>query len=156
MKRYISHRGNINGKNIEKENSPEYIKETLDNGYDVEVDVWFIDNKWYFGHDEHQYEVDILIFKKLNYFKNLWFHCKNLESLYEVSWYHKWYYNDINYFWHENDKFTLTSKGYIWTYPGEKIDTNSICVLPELSNYTEDDLKYCFGICSDYIEKYKL
>ena len=26
----------------------------------------------------------------------------------------------FNYFWHQNDKFTLTSKGYIWTFPGNK------------------------------------
>jgi hypothetical protein len=44
---YISHRGNINGKNIERENSPEYILETLNKGYDVEVDIWIINNKWF-------------------------------------------------------------------------------------------------------------
>ena len=26
----------------------------------------------------------------------------------------------LNYFWHQTDDFTLTSHGYIWTYPGKK------------------------------------
>jgi hypothetical protein len=158
MKRYISHRGNINGRNIDLENSPEYIKEAINKGYDVEVDVWYIDNKWYFGHDTPQYEVDLKIFNHVKYynFNKLWFHCKNLESLYELSWHHKWMYKEINYFWHQNDNFTLTSRQYIWTYPGNKLEYNSICVLPELSIYTNDELAICAGICSDNIEKYKL
>jgi len=35
----ISHRGNINGQNLEKENSPDYVLEALSKNYDVEVDV---------------------------------------------------------------------------------------------------------------------
>ena len=41
----IAHRGNINGPNPEKENHPDYINTAIKSGYDVEVDVWFIDNK---------------------------------------------------------------------------------------------------------------
>ena len=37
----IAHRGNIDGPNPERENSPEYIEEALKAGYDVEVDVWY-------------------------------------------------------------------------------------------------------------------
>ena len=43
----ISHRGNINGPNKTEENSPEHILNAINNGYDVEIDVWFIDDKWY-------------------------------------------------------------------------------------------------------------
>ena len=35
---------------------------------------------------------------------------------------------DFNYFWHENDRFTITSKGYLWTYPGNKYSENSVIV----------------------------
>ena len=52
----ISHRGNISGPNPERENHPEYIFEVLQAGYDVEIDVWFVDNKFMLGHDEPQYE----------------------------------------------------------------------------------------------------
>ena len=47
---------------------------------------------------------------------------------------------------------TLTSNGYFWTFPGKKLLKNSICVLPEKTDYKEIN---CAGICSDFIEKYK-
>lgn len=146
--RYIAHRGNINGKNIEKENSPDYILEALNKDYDVEIDIWYINNNWFFGHDEPQYLINLYDYK-LMYDNRIWFHCKNLESLYELS-----KYNFI-YFWHENDKYTLTSTQNIWTYTNQQLTEKSICVLPELSNYTKKELKICYGICSDFIENYK-
>ena len=35
--RYISHRGNLDGKNTEHENNPNYIQKALDIGFDVEL-----------------------------------------------------------------------------------------------------------------------
>jgi hypothetical protein len=58
----------------------------------------------------------------------------------------------LNYFWHESDKVTLTSKNIMWAYPGTQPLKGSIAVLPE---WKEDDISQCAGICSDYIEKYK-
>jgi len=49
--RLISHRGNINGKNLERENSFPYIQEALQLGYEVEIDIWVINNEVYLGHD---------------------------------------------------------------------------------------------------------
>ena len=57
------------------------------------------------------------------------------------------------HFWHQNDDYTLTSNGYFWTFPGKKLNFRSICVLPELAKYKNIN---CSGICSDYIEKYKI
>ena len=42
---FISHRGNINGIQKERENDPLYINEAINKGYDVEVDVRFEKNK---------------------------------------------------------------------------------------------------------------
>ncbi len=138
---YISHRGNINGKNLKLENNPEYIQEALLKNYDVEVDVWYFNNFFYLGHDEPIYKinVDFLINNKL------WCHAKNIDSVLEMS------KHDIHYFWHENDKITLTSKNYIWAYPSSIFPKNSIAVLPELHN---SDISNCIGVCSDYIIKY--
>jgi hypothetical protein len=58
---------------------------------------------------------------------------------------------NAHYFWHQEDDYTITSKGFIWTYPGKKLFLKSICVLPEKFNY--EKIK-CTGICSDFIEKY--
>ena len=35
-------------------------------------------------------------------------------------------------FEHQEDDVTLTSEGYIWTYPNKQLTDNSIAVLPEL------------------------
>ena len=55
----ISHRGNINYKIAEKENNPSYISNALNLNYDVEIDVWLIENIIYLGHDKPQYIIDI-------------------------------------------------------------------------------------------------
>ena len=141
----ISHRGNIDGKILEKENHPNYIDATLGFGYDVEVDVWYIDGKIMLGHDNPQYEVNLRWFTdRIN---KLWVHCKNMESLI----YFRDCGYDINYFWHQTDDVIITSKGFLWAHPGKQPINNSIAVLPELFN---DDIKECIGVCSDFIIKY--
>lgn len=139
----ISHRGNINGRIEDHENRPEYIENTLALGFDVEIDVWFKDGEFYLGHDEPQYEVDY----KFLINERLWCHAKNVDAILEMKKY------VIHYFWHEEDTLTLTSKNYIWAYPGKQPIKRSIAVMPELFN---DDVSQCIGVCSDYILKYKL
>lgn len=139
----ISHRGNTQGANESKENSPEYIMEALNQGFDVEVDVWFKDGEFYLGHDKAQYKTDYKFLMN----EKLWCHAKNVESLIEMKKY------SIHYFWHEYDNVTLTSKNYIWAFPRLKNIPGTIAVLPELSNGTTEG---CKGICSDYISNYKL
>ncbi len=53
----ISHRGNTYGPKKELENKPEYILDTLQKGYDVEIDVWSVDKQFYLGHDKPQYKI---------------------------------------------------------------------------------------------------
>ena len=142
MKLLISHRGNINKPIPKLENNPEYIQKALDLGYDVEIDVWY-NNGFWLGHDEPQYPIGISFLKN----KKFWCHAKNLEALSLMI-----LEPDIHCFWHENDTVTLTSKGYIWAYPGKQPINNSIAVMPEINN---DNITQCKGICSDYIEKYK-
>ena len=140
----ISHRGNINGKNPHLENHPDYIDEAIALGYDVEIDLWFIDGRVYLGHDEPQYEVDYSWLGERT--DKIWVHCKNVESL---NWIRS---TVLHYFWHEEDMVTLTSKNHIWAYPGKQPIKGSIAVMPEVHN---DDLDNCIGICSDYINDYK-
>ena len=137
----ISHRGNIQGKSPGLENMPEYINDTLNKGYHVEIDVWY-KNGFYLGHDNPQYNVkpSFLVQDKI------WCHAKNIKAIIEMSKYSK-----IHYFWHQEDDITLTSKGYIWAYPGKQPIKDSIAVMPELYN---DSLDKCIGICSDYISNY--
>lgn len=145
--KFISHRGNINGSNPNKENTPSYIIYALELGYDVEIDIWFINNGWYLGHDVPQYKItyDFLGFN------NLWLHAKNGDALY-----HLLQDKTLNVFYHTNENWILTSQQYIWTYPNRTLYPNSICVLPEMiSNISLENLKLCYGICSDSIEYYR-
>lgn len=144
----ISHRGNINGPNPSQENHPNYIINVLHQGYDVEVDVWYSENKFMLGHDTPQYEFPFDLLER--FYSKLWLHCKNLEALIELKQIDPTS-SRLNYFWHQEDDVTLTSKRYIWAYPGQQPTKNSIAVMPEIHN---DDTSQCIGICSDYIEKY--
>ena len=139
---YISHRGNLEGKSEKDENNPGYILNAVDKGFDVEIDVWFKNDNFYLGHDDPIFKVD----KEFLGRDQFWCHAKNHEALYEMS------KINCHYFWHQEDDYTLTSKGVLWVYPGKKLTKNSICVLPELSNYKIFD---CLGICSDFIKRYK-
>jgi len=145
----ISHRGNISGPNPERENHPEYIFEALQAGYDVEVDVWFINGKFMLGHDEPQYEFPFGLLD--NNYPKMWLHCKNIEAL-EVLHNLDSRGDKVNYFWHQEDTITLTSKNHIWAYPGKQPIKNSIAVMPEIYN---DNVAGCKGVCSDHIQNYK-
>ena len=139
---FISHRGNIDGRNPDLENKPEYIMRAVNFGFDCEIDVWKIKNNWLLGHDEPQY----LIEKSFLLSESLWCHAKNKEALEEML------KEKIHCFWHEEDKYTLTSKGYIWTYPNVEPTEQSICML--LENKQKIKTNYA-GICSDYIINYR-
>ncbi len=141
---YIAHRGNINGPNPNKENHPDYIIDTLNIGFHCEIDIWSINNQLFLGHDSPQYKIDI----KFLMSNKIWCHCKNEQALSFLK-----NYKNIHYFWHQNDDYTITSKGYIWTFPGKTLIPGSICVMPELFPNQKIPL-FVKGICSDFIEEY--
>ena len=144
----ISHRGNIDGKNIERENHPSYIDEAIEAGYDVEIDVWVIDGKLYLGHDEPDYLIDI------NWLENrsnvLWIHCKNMDALSHFNEYEWKKSIQFNYFSHDVDMGVLTSHSYIWS---TKLYDRGILVLPEV--FDKQPNEGTIGICSDVIKQYK-
>lgn len=146
--KFISHRGNIFSKQEKEENNPEKILHCISIGYDVEIDVWYINNSFYLGHDEPQYivEREFLLFNN----KRLWCHAKNLIALEKML-----SLGLLNCFWHQEDDYTITSKGFIWTYPNKKLISNCIAVMPEITNYSLEDLRSCYGLCSDKISFYK-
>jgi hypothetical protein len=134
----ISHRGNVNG-SCDAENEPHNIQELLDSKIDCEIDVWHTHKKFYLGHDFAQYEVNFAFLQQ----SGLWCHAKNLEALYVML------SNGIRCFWHENDDFTLTSDGFIWTYMNKPVCEKSI-IVDNSSNWKSMNYN-CYGICSDYI-----
>ena len=134
----ISHRGNLNGPDKDSENAPEQVIKVLSSGFDCEIDVWKISGKFFLGHDDPKYEIGVDFLKN----DKLWCHAKNLESLEHML------YNKVHCFWHETDRFTVTSKGYIWTFPEEEVGGNSVIVHKEAGW----EIKYnCHAVCSDYL-----
>ena len=139
----ISHRGNTDGPIPELENSPDYLISAIQKGFDVEIDLWLIDNVIYFGHDEPKYIISPEIFYKIRDYA--WFHCKNLEALNHLIKFHP----TSRFFWHQEDDFTLTSNNYIWTYPNKNLSANSIIVYLDKHEGIKFKVKP-FAICSDY------
>lgn len=134
----IAHRGNLNGPS-HKENQPYYILEAIDAGYDVEIDLWRVRDLLWLGHDSAQYLISESFLLEIGH--AAWIHCKNLEAIH--------FLNDtfphLNYFWHQEDDYTLTSQGYIWAYPGKEVAGRTILV--DLKNTSRQK---AHGICSDY------
>ncbi len=142
----ISHRGNVDGRNEPSENNPKYIDNAISLGFDVEIDLWFVDNSNYLGHDKPEFIIDLnWLYERKD---KLWVHCKNISALNYLK------NTDINfnYFFHQNDDVTITSMGYFWTYPGKELTKNSIACLPEISDF--NNLESCMGICSDFISNF--
>lgn len=138
---HISHRGNLRGK-TDQENKMAYIETAREAGFEVEIDVWYLDGQFYLGHDGPQETVPESFLEN----QGFWCHAKNFDAL------NRMLVNiSIHCFWHQEDDFTLTSLGYLWTYPGKPLSKRSICVLPEQSDIEPVE---CLGICSDFIERY--
>jgi hypothetical protein len=138
----ISHRGNIVGPEREFENSPGFIERAIKKGYDVEVDVWYVDGRYWLGHDKPTYEMGSYWL----YHPKLWRHAKNLDALRRML------ENRVHCFWHQNDDRTLTSQGYVWTYPGKETDERSVIVIP---GPVTESLPKVWAVCSDYVELIK-
>ena len=140
----IAHKGNINGPDPSKENTPEQIEWCIDNGYDVEIDIRYNPDKdkFYLGHDEHQHEVNWWWLAGKS--ARLWIHCKDFTTLHEFTTNTSGY----NYFWHQGDDYTLTSKGKIWASSGKPYKDDTVIVVENPEDVKEYD---CYGICSDYV-----
>lgn len=135
----IAHRGNRNGQ-TKYENQLWYLYDAIEDGYDVEADVWFMDNSLWLGHDGPMYHLSDADLNTI--MPNTWFHCKNFDALnYFID-----HYGHAKFFWHQNDNHALTSTGHIWTYPGREVGPNSIVV--EFNNDREYEIMP-YGICSD-------
>ena len=138
----ISHRGNMNGYSG-RENSHEQIELALTRGYECEIDVWYDSGIFWLGHDEPVEKTNEMFLKNVK----LWCHAKNnvtLNALLNIK---------AHCYFHVNDACVLTSRSYIWTYPGSTLTTRSICVLQGI--VLPSDIRIAAGVCSDFIDDIK-
>ena len=146
----ISHRGNLEGPDSSLENRIDQIEKCINLGFDVECDLRYVNNEYLLGHDEGLYSIGIN--DLIEFSDCLWIHCKNIELLERLSSINN--SNQFNFFWHQTDFYTLTSKGFIWSYPGNKVTENCINVMPEMTmnknHIRELRSSNLFGVCTDY------
>ena len=142
----ISHRGNIRGPIPDKENRPSYIDCAIGNGYDVEIDVNYVNGELLLGHDEPQYKVTHTWIQERS--KYLWLHCKDFESAKEC-----WKYQA---FCHSGDPFVFTSNNKIWLHgENESIYTlDDMTIIPVINKQESTSFHTAngipFGVCTDY------
>lgn len=143
----IAHRGNLKGPDPEVENRPEQIDLCIGLGFHVEIDLRYIDDSFYLGHDypDHHINEDYLLARK----DSLYCHAKDLAALRRLL------EMKMKCFFHDTDAAVLTSDGMIWCYPGQRSGSSlDILVMPERVDpefgSLNSDLKICRGICTDY------
>ena len=142
--RIISHRGNLSKPNPDLENRPDTIENAISQGFDCEIDLRYEKGSFLLGHDIGQYKVEI---EWLNNFSEyLWIHCKDHASMTKLSTENSL----LNYFWHENDKFTLTSKNFIWTAHANGTGDLSRTIIVDVSKKDIDSIDQYYGLCTDY------
>jgi hypothetical protein len=74
----------------------------------------------------------------------VWNHAKNLEAL-EILMSMR-----TNCFWHQEDSVTLTSKNYIWCYPGIFVRKKNAIWLDLLGKPLPSNINGIYGVCGDY------
>jgi hypothetical protein len=149
MSRIIAHRGNLLGPSKRYENTFFAIEKCIADGFDVEIDVRHNPKTgaMHLGHDMCREEIDLNYFNR--YGDYLWIHCKTFEVLNKLKG------SGYNYFWHQDDKYTLTSHRYIWAHPSSfppSLD-NTVLVMPESNSFCSIDCEFpntVYGVCSDY------
>lgn len=142
--KFIAHRGNWCGKNEEYENLPNYIDVAISHDYDVEIDLWRKDGTLFLGHDSPITPISECYVTTIT--GNVWIHAKNINV---VEWLQK---TNTNWFWHQNDDITITSKNIIWTYP-EILLPNSVINQPNKQSVFWNNQMWkqnsYIGICHD-------
>lgn len=141
----ISHRGNLFGVDPDKENHPEQIDLVLRRGFDCEIDVRCHEGNLYLGHDEPTHLIDANWLQRR--YDHLWVHAKDREALFTLQ-----QISGLNYFWHQEDEYTMTSKGWIWCYPGYP-GLSGIKTIGLFFDPPSDDSQFVGfdGVCSNHV-----
>lgn len=169
---YISHRGNISGRNPKKENHPDYIKAAINEGYEVEVDIWYNNNQYCLGHNKPLYPIKKEFLRK--YSCSTLLHCKDIKT------YKTFYNNSIgnSFFFSDKDAITVLLENFcdirgsslIQCFTSSVLLDYSICMMPEESGWyfnrqysspsnekraIKKALSVCAAVCTDNINYYK-
>ena len=141
----ISHRGNMNGPQPARENSPGYIDRAILRGYHVLIDVWGLPNGLYLGEDAPQYLVHPTYLTQRK--PGLWCRARNRGAVHHLMTL------GAHVIFQEADVMSFTSEGYIWTFAGYELGPKSVVYLPEKMQHQL--VQGCAGLCSNYVDHYR-
>ena len=140
----ISHQARLKGPGYSAENTIAGTELALNEGINVEVDVWGDSKgKLALGHDKPG---DIV---SIDFLSNprIWVHAKDKYAL-EIL-----YKSEVNYFFHQGDPFTVTSKGYNWVHiESTPLINNAIYCAFSLKQLKQlkSKVKFPIGVCTDF------
>ena len=119
-----------------------------------ELDIWINSEGVYIGHDNEAIEINVEFLIENS--KYLILHIKGLELISKKAIRNfSSLMEHCHIFAHQEDKFTITNRGWIWSHPKAGIVANTICVMPENfisidSEFFKKESKKLKGICTDY------
>lgn len=143
----ISHRGNLTGPSS-KENTLEAWKEfcelkiTKNVVTYCELDLWYHNGTYWLGHDQPVQGID----SGLLWDMAIVWHCKNFAACKHLSW-----QSEGHFFFHEDDPYTITSKGWVWAAPGQQVNESTVIVCKDLESTIKTVREgKAMGVCTDY------
>jgi hypothetical protein len=140
---YVAHRGNVNGRDPDLENTVDYCLEAHKQDYWLEVDLWAADGL-FLGHDGPVNEVS----KECGLFvgaDDILIHAKDLNT---VRWCIE---NGVHWFFHEGDEVTCSSRGY----PISHVRNGPVFGVISMVFEYGPQVGECLGVCSDEVFKYR-
>lgn len=139
----IAHRALVNGPDKRLENDIATIVHRCSNGLYSEIDIWYVNSKWYIGHDSPEEEI------ALEYLISpyLFIHAKNVDAFHELQIISNSHGLNLRIFYHTEEHYALTTRGETIIYPGLPEKDGWLYMMPERTKLT---LQSSGMICSDY------
>jgi hypothetical protein len=135
----IAHRGNTLGPDPRLENRPEFLLAALEQGFDVETDVWEVDSGFALGHDYPHYPVSIEFLRR----PGVWCHAKTPETLASLL------DRGCHCFFQDKDDTVLTSSLFMVLHVDHGPIDHPRTVVVHLDAPT-GLLFEAYGVCTDY------
>lgn len=146
--RFIAHRGNVKGPKPEWENKKSYIRQALQLGFDVEIDVSYIDGKLFLGHDEPGEEVSLEYLSS----SSLWVHAKTAATFAYLTG-----FSEINTFLQSEEAIVVSSRQYLWNHSKcTDFTPRSVAVVLDYDKEFLSKYVKISGVCSDYVLSYRM
>jgi hypothetical protein len=135
----ISHLGNIDGRNPDKENNPVYVEKALKAGWHVCVNVFFVNGGFILPHAGGNSPMPPSFFSKPRVWARA-FNTDTADALCNINAHSIMFTGEFP---------ALTSAQFIWTPPPHTLTARAIAYLPEIEDNGWLDLAEPAGLCSN-------